>query len=73
MDGGKIFASVICFLLMLACAYGLYGILSLILSGISAGNWIMVIGGGILGYLFAGVLGVGVLAFFVLFIFSLTR
>ena len=72
MDSGKIFLSTVFFLLMLACAYGVYALVSMILSGVATGNWLMVIGGGILAYLFAGLLIAGTIGFFLLFILAIT-
>jgi len=44
------------------CGYGIYKIIETILSGVTTSNWLMVIGGGIIGYLFGGFLLVGGIA-----------
>ena len=41
------------------CGYGAWKIIEIILNGVSSGNWLMVIAGGIIGYLFGALLIVG--------------
>ena len=38
------------------CGYGAYKIIDMIISGVQSANWLMVIAGGILGYLFGALL-----------------
>lgn len=71
MNGGKIFVSLVFLLLTVACSYGVYAIASMILSGVAAGNWLMVIGGGILAYFFGVILLAGAIIFAILFFISL--
>jgi hypothetical protein len=52
----------VCLAGLLLCAgtgYGIYWLGSLIFGGALAGNWLMVIAGGILAYLFIGLLVAG--------------
>jgi hypothetical protein len=72
LNSGKILMSTVFFLLMLACAYGVYSIANMVLSGIANKNWFLLIGGGILAYFFGFLLVIGAIAFFVLFVMSLT-
>jgi len=45
--------------LTVLCGYGIYWLINMLLQGILSANWLMVIGGGILMYLFLGLLVVG--------------
>jgi len=41
------------------CGYGVYKLAEIIINGAGAGNWLMVIAGGVLAYIFGGLLVVG--------------
>ena len=72
MKGERIFLAALFFVLMAACAYGAYSIANMIVSGIVAQNWFLVIGGGILAYFFLGILIIGFIVSLALFLFALT-
>jgi len=40
------------------CIFGIYKLVEMILQGANAGNWLLVLAGGILIYLFGAVLGI---------------
>ncbi len=50
--------------LSVVCGYGLYWLANTILSGAMQGNWFLVVAGGILLYLFFGLLITGVIVGF---------
>jgi len=48
------------------CGYGVYKLAEMILGGASGGNWLMVIAGGVLAYIFGGLLVIGAIGLFLL-------
>lgn len=55
----RILAAVGGALISLGSSYGIWKLIEMILSGVSEGNWIMVLAGGILIYFFIGFLILG--------------
>ena len=59
--------------LTILCTYIIYSLVVLIISGASSGNWLMVLAGGILAYLFIGLSVFGVLAGLMIAFIGLTE
>lgn len=62
MGLGRLIGTVVGGIISFCSGYGLYKIAEIILNGASKGEWLMVIAGGVLAYVFAGLLVVGFFA-----------
>jgi len=58
---GKLIGTVFGGIISILSGYGIYRLVDMLINGVSTQNWLMVIAGGILTYLFIGLLLGGVL------------
>lgn len=68
---GKLLGTIASWIGAAVCGYEAWKIIEIILNGVSSGNWLMIIAGGIIGYLFgalliAGAAGLAILGFMIL-------
>ena len=68
---GKLLGTLASWAGAVVCGYGAWKIIEIILNGVSSSNWLMVIAGGIICYLFgalliAGAAGLAILGFLIL-------
>jgi hypothetical protein len=70
---GKLIGSALSFLGAALCGYGVYSLANMLYLGLTNQNWLMAIAGGLLVYLFGGLLAIGFLGFAILGIIVLSE
>jgi len=70
---GRLIGTAFGAIVSIVSGYGIYRLVDMIISGVSSQNWLMVIAGGILIYLFIGLLVLGVIAGGVIILLSLAE